>query len=286
MNFFHSLLAFPFLQYALLAGILASIGAGVVGSLVVVRRTASIAGAIAHCVLGGLGAARYLQVVHHVSWADPMGGAVIAALLAAVVISLTSTGGEREDTVIAAIWAVGMAVGLLFIAATPGYSQDLLSYLFGNILLVRPADLWVMGALDLLVLGFIVAYFQELQALCFDEEYARLRGLHVQRLNLMLHILTALTVVLLVSVVGIVLVIALLTLPVAVAGRLSNTLQKMMFIGAGLSMLLTSGGLALSFGPDLPAGPTTILLAGFVYLIVRIIPRGRPEGEKRTHLSH
>ncbi len=274
MSFFHSLLAFPFLQHALLAGILASIGAGVVGSLVVVRRTASVAGAIAHCVLGGLGAARYLQVVHHVSWADPMAGAVIAALIAALVISATSRGGEREDTVIAAIWAIGMAIGLLFIAATPGYSQDLMSYLFGNILLVRSIDLWIMGGLDVLVLVFVIARFPELQALCFDEEYARLRGLPTRHLSLMLHILTALTVVLLVSVVGIVLVIALLTLPVAVAGRFSLTLKKMMILGALLSMIFTSGGLALSFRPDLPAGATTILLAGFVYLIVRLIPAG------------
>jgi len=239
LSFFHSLLAYPFLQHALLAGILAGIGAGVVGSLVVVRRTASVAGAIAHCVLAGLGAARYLQVVHHVSFADPMIGAVIAALGAAVIISLSSRGGEREDTVIAAIWAIGMAAGLLFIAATPGYSQDLMSYLFGNILLVRTADLWLMGGLDLVVLAVAILFFPELQALCFDEEYARLRGLPVQRLSLMLHLLTALTVVLLVSIVGIVLVIALLTLPVAIAGRFGKSLKFMMILGALLSMLFT-----------------------------------------------
>lgn len=281
MSFLHSLLSFPFLQHALLAGILASVGAGVVGSLVVVRRTASVAGAIAHCVLGGLGAARYLQVVHHVSWADPMGGAVIAALLAAVIISTSSRGGEREDTVIAAIWAIGMATGLLFIAATPGYSQDLMSYLFGNILLVRSADLWLMGGLDIIVLSAAILFFPELQALCFDEEYAQLRGLPVQRLTLMLHIMTALTVVLLVSVVGIVLVLALLTLPVAIAGRFGGTLKSMMVLGTFLSMVFTSAGLALSFAPDLPAGATTILLAGFVYLLVRLIPRATLLGRDR-----
>jgi len=275
MEFFKAVAEFQFLQHALLAGLLAGIGAGIVGSLVVVRRTASVAGAIAHCVLGGLGAARYLEKVWGVTWADPMLGAVIAALMAAVVINYFShAGGEREDTVIAAIWAVGMAGGLLFIAATPGYSEDLMSYLFGNILLVRTNDLWMMVGLDALILVVVFARFPEIQALCFDEEYARLRGLHVDRLSLLLHVLTALTVVLLVSVVGIVLVIALLTLPVAIAGRFGGGLRRMMVTGALLSVAFSFSGLFVSFRPDLPAGAVTILIAGGVYFVVGMIPRG------------
>lgn len=269
MEFFQALPHLSFLQHALLAGMLASVACGVVGSFVVVRRITSIAGAIAHCVLGGLGAARWLQVVHGQTWATPMLGAVVAALIAAMVIGLvTLRGREREDTIIAALWAVGMAVGILFISRTPGYDQDLMSYLFGNILLVRGTDLWLMLALDVAVVALTVMLYPQLQAICFDEEFARVRGLRVELYYVLLLVLTALTVVLLVSVVGIVLVIALLTLPVAIAGRFTSTLRGMMVLSSLLTIVFTVSGLALSYGPDLPAGATTIVLTGIVYLAV------------------
>jgi zinc transport system permease protein len=267
MEFFEALSRYGFLQNALLAGLLAGVACGVVGSFVVVRRITYIAGAIAHCVLGGLGAARWLQVVHGQAWADPMVGAVAAALTAALVIGLVSLrGGEREDTVIGALWAIGMAVGILFIARTPGYNEDLMSYLFGNILLVHPHDLLLMAALDVVVVGLCIALFAKLQAVCFDEEFARTRGLRVEFYYMLLLALTSLTVVLLVSVVGIVLVIALLTLPAAVAGRFTTTLAGMMGVAAILSMAFTTVGLAVSYGPDLPAGAVTIVIAGLAYL--------------------
>jgi zinc transport system permease protein len=269
MDFLNALTRYDFLQHALAAGVLAGVACGVVGSFVVVRRITSIAGAIAHCVLGGLGAARWLEIVHGQEWASPMLGAVVAALLAALVIGLVSLRArEREDTVIGALWAVGMAVGILFISRTPGYDQDLMSYLFGNILLVRGADLWLMAALDTAVIALAVVLFPQLQAVCFDEEFVRLRGLRVEVYYLLLLALTALTVVLLVSVVGIVLVIALLTLPVAIAGQFTSTLRGLMVLSAVLSIGFTVAGLAVSYGPDLPAGATTIVLTAGVYLLV------------------
>jgi zinc transport system permease protein len=269
MEFLDALLRYDFLQHALLAGILAGVACGVVGTFVVVRRISFIAGAIAHCVLGGLGAARYLQVVRGWDWLDPLHGAVAAALLAALIIGLVSLRvKEREDTIIGALWAVGMAVGILFIARTPGYNEDLMSYLFGNILLVRARDLWLMVGLDALVVFLVVALYAELQAICFDEEFARLRGLNVELYYLLLLALTALTVVLLVSVVGLVLVIALLTLPVAIASQFAGTIRGTMILAAALSVAFTTSGLALSYAPDLPAGATTIVLAGVAYLAV------------------
>ena len=276
MEFLHAVATYPFLQHALLAGVLAGVACGVVGSWVVVRRITSIAGAIAHSVLGGLGLARYLQVVHGWSWLHPLYGALAAALLAALVIGLVSLRArEREDTLIGAVWAVGMAVGILFISATPGYYQDLMSYLFGNILLVRGADLWLMAALDggVLLVGLIL--YTQLEAVCFDEEFARVRGLNVELYYLLLLVLTALTVVLLVSVVGLVLVIALLTLPVATAARLTRSLRATMVGAALLSVLLTTSGVAVSYGPDLPAGATTIILAGLLYLGVMAVAAAR-----------
>jgi zinc transport system permease protein len=269
MEFFDALLRYDFLQHALLAGILAGVACGVVGPYVVVRRISFIAGAIAHCVLGGLGAARYLQVVRGWDWLDPLHGAVVAALLAALVIGVVSLRvKEREDTIIGALWAVGMAVGILFIARTPGYNEDLMSYLFGNILLVRARDLWLMVGLDALVVFLGVALHAQLQAICFDEEFARLRGLNVELYYLLLLALTALTVVLLVSVVGLVLVIALLTLPVAIAAQFAGTIRGTMVLAAALSIAFTTSGIALSYSPDLPAGATTIVLAGMAYLLV------------------
>jgi zinc transport system permease protein len=269
MEFLDALLRYDFLQHALLAGVLAGISCGVVGTYVVVRRITFIAGAIAHCVLGGLGVARYLQVVRGWTWLDPLHGAVAAALLAAMIIGVVSLRAqEREDTIIGALWAVGMAVGILFIARTPGYNQDLLSYLFGNILLVRASDLWLMVGLDALVVSIGAALYSQLQAVCFDEEFARLRGLNVELYYLLLLTLAALTVVLLVSVVGLVLVIALLTLPVAIASQFTGTLRGTMILASLLSIAFTTSGLALSYSPDLPAGATTIVLAGVTYLLV------------------
>lgn len=274
MEFVDALFRFDFLRHALAAGVLAGVTCGVVGSYVVVRRIAAIAGAIAHCVLAGLGAARWLQVVHGQAWASPMLGAVVAALVAAALIGFISlVSREREDTLIGAVWAVGMAIGILFIARTPGYDQDLMSYLFGNILLVRGSDLWLMVVLDVVVVGLCIALFPQLQAVCFDEEFARLRGLNVELYYMLLLALTALTVVLLVSVVGIVLVIALLTLPAAIAGQFTSSLRTMMVGAATLSIVFTVTGLAVSYAPDLPSGATTIVLAGITYLAVLAVRR-------------
>ncbi len=269
MDLVDAVLSYPFLQHALLAGLLSSLACGVVGTYVVVRRITYIAGGIAHSVLGGLGAARYLQVVHGWSWLTPQIGAVVAALLAAAVIGLVSLRArEREDAVIGAVWATGMAVGILFISRTPGYNQDLMSYLFGNILMVGTGDLVTMLALDVVLLAVISLLYRQLQAVCFDEELARLRGLKVEAYYLTLLALTALTVVLLVSVVGIVLVIALLTIPAAIAGQLTTSLRGMMVAATALCATFTTVGLGLSYGPDLPAGATTILVAATTYFLV------------------
>lgn len=276
-EFVDALLRYEFLRHAVAAGLLASIASGVVGTFVVVRRITYIAGGISHCVLGGMGAARYMQTVHGWAWADPLYGAALAALAAAVIIGLVSLKArQREDTVIGALWAVGMAIGVLFIARTPGYSQDLMGYLFGNILLVSRSDLLLIGGLDLLVVALALVLYRPLFAVCFDEEFSRLRGLRVEAYYLLLLCMTALTVVVLITVVGIILVIALLTLPVAVAGFFARTLRQMMALATLTSMLLTGAGLAISYGPDLPAGATTILLAGAVYLLVILAHAWRP----------
>lgn len=262
-----------FLRYALIMATLASIAFGVVGTFVVARRISYIAGAIAHAILGGIGLAVYLNRVHDWLWLQPLHGALLAAIASALIMAWVRwLGTEREDSVIGAIWSVGMALGLLFLALSPGYTNPT-GYLFGNILLISRMDLWLVVVLDVIVLAAALLYYPHLQAVCFDEEGARLRGIATHIFYALLLCLTGLTIVLLVSVVGIVLVVALLTLPAAIASQLTHTLARMMVWACALCFAFSSGGLAVSYRMDWPTGPTIILLAGTVYLMV-FVARG------------
>ena len=266
-EFLTALATYGFLQSALIAGLLASVGCGVIGTFVVVKRIAFMAGGIAHSVLGGMGAALYFGL-------DPFAGALIAAIFSALLIGAVRLSWKtQEDTLIGALWAIGMAVGVLFIAKTPGYSSDLMSFLFGNILLAPTRELWWMAGLDLVLVATVALFYRQFLAVTFDEEFARLRGVPVTFFYLLLLCLVAVTVVLLIQVVGLILVIALLTLPAAIAGHYVHSLGAMMLIATGLGALFTTLGLALSFGPDLPTGPTMILLAGCVYILSALVSR-------------
>ena len=271
-EFFRALMApdFAFLRYALAAGLLAAPAFGLIGTYVVVRRMSYLAGAIAHCVLGGIGAALYFQARYDLSWLSPMFGAIVAALAAALIIGLVSLRcGERIDSVIGAIWVLGMATGIMFLAKTPGY-VDPMSYLFGDILMISRGDLLTIAGLDLIVITLGVLSYNRMLALCFDEEFARLRGLQAEISFLLLLCLTALTIVLMVRVVGIVLVIALFTLPAAAASQFSRRLWQMMIWATLITMLSVIGGLAASYGPDLPSGPAIVMVAGAIYLLIMV----------------
>ena len=279
-EFIDALVKHAFMRYALVTGVLAGIACGIVGTYVVARRITYVAGGISHTVLGGMGIAFYLSVVYNWKALHPLYGAIAAAILAAVIIGLVSLRAkEREDTVIGALWAVGMAVGVLFISQTPGYNENLMSYLFGNILMVSARDLWLIGILDLVVVGATLAFHNQLQAVCFDEEFARIRGVKVEFYYLLLLCLVALTVVLLLTVVGIIMVIALLVLPAAVAGFFTRTLKQNMILAVVLCIAFTTLGLAISYEPNLPAGATIIVLAGATYLAVMLV-KGRLKGRR------
>ncbi|MFP4062201.1 MAG: metal ABC transporter permease [Halochromatium sp.] len=263
-EFFNALLQHGFLQQALVAGLLASIGCGLIGPFVVVKRIAFLAGGIAHSVLAGMGAALFYGY-------DPLSGALAAAVIAALLIGWVRLRWRTgEDTAIGALWAIGMAVGILFVSQTPGYATDLMSFLFGNMLLVPLRELGFMALLDLGLLVTVALFYRHFVAIAFDEEFARLRGVPVDVFYLLLLVLVAVTVVLMIQIVGLILVIALLTLPAAVAGQWTRTLAGMMVGATALGVLLTSGGLVLSYAPDLPTGPTIILLAGALYLVSAI----------------
>ncbi len=275
MDFLEALWSHGFIQRAVVMGLLASLACGIIGTYVVVKRIVFISGGIAHAVLGGMGIAYYLG--YH-----PLLGAILFALFSALLIGIISLRSrQREDTIIGALWAIGMAVGLIFISRTPGYNTDLMSYLFGNILLVSPQDVAIAGILNAIVLIVVFLFYKPFLAVCFDEEYARLQGVRVEAVYLLLLCLIALTVVVLIQVVGIILVIALLTLPAGIAGHYARSLAGMMAISILLGSLFTTAGMVVSYQPDLPTGPTIIILAGSVYLLSSVVKEWRIR-RKRT----
>jgi len=261
MEFINAVLEFRFMQYALLACLLASTGCGVIGTFVVVKQLGSLAGGIAHAVLAGMGIAFFFG-------ASPMLGATLMALLSAILIGLINLRMKQgEDVLIAAFWSVGMAVGIIFISQTPGYNVNLMSYLFGNILLVSGADLLRMLALNLVIIIVVRLFYRQFLAAAFDEEYARVRGVNVELYYIVMLTMIALTVVLLIQIVGLILVIALLILPAASAAQFAGSLPRIMLYSVLLSVVSTLGGLAISYGPDLPSGAVIVLVAGLIYMV-------------------
>ena len=254
---------------ALLAGIVGSIPFGFIGSFVVVKKMSSVAGAISHSVLGGIGLALYLETVVGITMLKPMGGAFLFAVLSAVIISLVMIyGRERLDTVIGAVWAVGMSVGLLFIAKTPGYG-DPMSYLFGNILLIGREQLITVSLFSLFILAAGILFYNQLQAVAFDAEFAETRGINTSWYQLIIMLLIGVTVVLMVTFVGTVMVIAFLTIPPAIASMFSKKLSSMILFSVIISIILSTAGLYISFVRDLPTGSVTIVLAGVIYILLR-----------------
>ncbi|HZJ88251.1 MAG TPA: metal ABC transporter permease [Sphaerochaeta sp.] len=257
---------FPFVRNAFFAGALSSILFGLLGSVVTVKRIASLAGAISHAVLGGIGIALYLSATGIVAGLSPMVGAIIFALLSALLIGLASLKSkEREDTLIQAIWAIGMSIGVLFMAKTPGYS-DPSSYLFGNILLISTQDLLLLFCLDLVVIFLVWRYYGQVEATAFDEEFAQVRGISTQRVFFTVLAVTAVAVVLLQSFVGIVMVIAMLTLPAGTAGFGAKNLASMMVTSTLYAFLFSTVGLVAGWVFDAPVGAMVVIIAAIFYL--------------------
>jgi zinc transport system permease protein len=252
---------YTFLQHAIVACILASISCGVIGSYIVVKKISFLTGGIAHSVLAGMGMAYFYN-------ASPMLGAIIAALVSSVLIGWISLRWkEHEDILIAAFWSAGMAIGILFLSRTPGYNVDLMSYLFGNILLITSNDLWLMLLLDIVAIGIVMVCYKHFLISVFDEEFAKLHGINTEFFYILLLCLISITIVILIQLVGLIMVIALLTLPAAIANQYVTSLYKMFFLSAIVCALISISGIAISYGPDLPTGSTIVLLACIAYFI-------------------
>ncbi len=284
IDFFQALTnpSLGFLRNALIAAFLSSVLFGLLGSLVTVKRIASLAGAISHAVLGGIGIALFLSVWNIVPNLSPLVGALVFALIAAFIISAVSLKAhQREDTVINAIWAIGMSLGVLFMAKTPGYT-DPSSYLFGNILLISSQDLVLLGVLDCVVVFLVWRFYPQLKATSFDEEFARIRGIPTETIFILLLCITAVAIVFLQTFVGIVMVIAMLTLPAGMAAYFAKNLAGMMVLSWIFSTLFSVAGLMVSWTVDLPSGATVVVIAGICFLLVSVYITLR----KKTGYNH
>lgn len=263
-EFFSTMFGYGFMRNAFLAGILISIVCGVIGTLVVLNKIVFLSGGIAHAAYGGVGLAFYLGL-------DPVIGAVSFSLASSLIMGLVQRKTrQRADTLIGVLWAVGMALGVIFINLSPGYKPDLMSYLFGSILAVSKLDIWLMFGVAVLVLILVSLFYKWFLAISFDETFARIRNIPVDLVYMLMITLIGLTVVVAMRVVGLIMIIALLTIPPAIANLFSKSMWKIMLIAALLSILFTMIGLILSYTLDLTSGATIILLAGAVYLIVFI----------------
>jgi len=257
-----------FLKYSLLAGIFSSFAFGITGSHIVVRRISYIAGAISHSILGGIGLALFASAKYNLTWLTPYSGAVGASIFAALLIWFAEKySRERLDSLLGAVWAVGMAGGIIFISLTPGYI-DPMSYLFGNILMVTKTDVIVIGFFSFFICLTAFLFQNKLIAASFDEEFLQIRGIRTDIYKLMLLIMTALTIVLMIRIVGIIMIIAMLTLPPASASRLSKNFFSMCILSVILSILFVLSGIGISFRFDLPGGPAIIITAGIFYFSV------------------
>lgn len=261
------ILSYEFMRNAVIAGIMASIVCGVVGPFVVTKRMVFISGGLSHAAFGGLGIAYWLGI-------KPLYGAIAFVVFNALILAeMEDDRTYRNDLIIGILWAVGVAVGVIFIYMTPGYAPDLMSFLFGNVLIVSHADLINTAVLVSIVTISVFLFFRGFVLIAFDEDYARAKQLPVKALNRGLIILTAVSIVTLIQVVGIILVIALLTIPVAIANEVSMNFKKIMFLSALLGIFICIVGLFLSYFSELPSGASIVLVGGASLGLVKSIKK-------------
>ena len=256
---------YDFFLKAFMAAVFASISCGIIGGYIVSRRIVFISGGITHASFGGIGLAFFLGF-------NPLVGAVMFAIASALGIQFfTKVAEVREDSSIAIWWSLGMALGIIFVFLTPGYTPNLMSYLFGNILTVTIAELWWMFALNVVIIAFFVLLFNKILYIAFDEEFARTAGLPVNLFNYLTITLIALTVVLNIRVVGIILILSLLTIPQATANLYTNDFKKLLVLSSVFAFFGTVSGLFISYFLDIPSGAAIIFTLVVMFAILKLI---------------
>jgi zinc transport system permease protein len=257
-------LSYTFIQNALIAGILVSIITGIIGSLIVVNKMVFLSGGIAHSAYGGIGLSIYFGIPMLLSTS------IFSVLITILIAILTYQKRENLDTVIGLTWAMGMSFGILLADLTPGYSADLMSYLFGSILAVNSDDILFMSILLIFIVLSLLLFYRDILAVSYDSEYANLRGVKTKFFYTLILILSALSIVIAIKIVGLILVIALLTIPIYIAQKFCNTLFTMMIISGLFSMLFTISGLVVSYNYDLSSGPSIILVSSAFMFCINI----------------
>lgn len=252
---------YNFLQNAVFSAILASIACGIIGTIIMEKKMVMISGGIAHTAFGGIGMGYYLNI-------EPIIGGLIFSVLAALGIpTIQRKTTTNSDILIGLFWSFGMAVGILFVAFTPGYPPDMTSYLFGDILTVSKIDLYIIVVLDVIIISVILSFFNLFKAFLFDEEFTAVLGIPTTLLDYILFILIALTVVILIRVVGIILIIALLTAPTSIAKQFTYNLKHLMALSILLGILFCLLGLLFSYKLNIPSGAAIIILSVSAYFI-------------------
>lgn len=261
------ILEYSFMQNAFLAAILVSVACGLVGTYVVVKRIVFISGGISHAAFGGIGLGYFLGV-------NPILAAIPFSIISALIMGITSKKVKiSEDTAIGILWSLGMAIGIIFINLTPGYVPDLMSYLFGSILTVPVNDILIMFILDIIIIITVILFQREFQGISFDEEFSQVMGMPTTAIYLLLLSLVALSVVVMIKVVGVILVIALLTIPAAIAKQYTYKIGQMMILAVILGILLTTGGLYVSYLFNLASGATIVLVLGLGFVISSLLQK-------------
>ena len=256
---------YTFIQNALIAGLIVSIITAIIGSLVVVNKMVFLSGGIAHSAYGGIGLAIFFGLPMLLSTS------LFCVLIAMLIARASYDNRENLDMLIGLTWAVGMSLGIILVDLTPGYQADLMSYLFGSLLAVTSTDIYYMALLLLVVLGTLVVFYRDILAVSYDSEYARLRGVNTKFFYTLILVLSSLTIVISIKVVGLILVIALLTIPIYIAGYFAKNLLSMMLMSAGLSIVFTLIGLTLSYSFDLSSGPSIIIVSSLCAFCVYIL---------------
>ncbi len=269
-------LHFEFMRNALMAGLLTSLICGIMGTLVVVQRVVFLSGGIAHAAYGGIGLAFFM------GWPLLIGTIGFALTAAIIMATVTLKAKHRADTIIGVTWAVGMALGIILLDLTPGYHVDLMSYLFGSILTVPNTELWIMLCVGAVLVGMTAYFYHDLLAMGYDEEFARVRGVPVQPLYIGMMAMLAVAIVMIIQVVGLILVIALLTIAPYIVERYAKSLGAMMLWASLLNTLFTLCGLWLAYRFDLTSGAAIILVAALFFLIEK---GGNALVRRRTRLA-
>lgn len=259
-----NIFAYDFLTNAIMASILVSIACGIIGTYIVSKRIVFIAGGITHASFGGIGIGFFM------AWNPLLTALGFSVIVAWIIQYLSKKSQIREDSVIATMWSLGMALGILFIYLTPGYTPNLMSYLFGSLLTVSTADLWLMLGITFALFLFFVFFMRAIIFITFDQDFAFTKTKHVNLFNYLLITFTALVIVISIRVVGIILVLSLLTIPQNIANIYFTDFRQIMISSVAISLLGTIGGLAISFALNVPSGATIIITLVVLFILAKL----------------